>query len=306
MHFHLRGQVSPPQVILMLPLLPNRLLAPSILMSCAMATGIFAQEPASGSSPPASPAVQATANPTAPASSIELISVPPGTRLPLMLRNGINTRTAKVGDSVYFETAYPIAQNNRIVIPMGSFVRGRILESKRPGLIKGRGEFRMLLEQMTFPNGYTVSLAASPASADRDGKEGVDLEGTIKGPSGSGRDKMIVLGTTTGGAYIGTLAGAVASGAPVRGALIGGGVGAATGLMAILLTRGPEAELPRGTMLDVVFDHALVLDPEHLPANDPGKLSQPLGPITSQQETHRRGHPASRLLPGLPFSFLRF
>jgi type IV secretion system protein VirB10 len=223
-----------------------------------------------------------------------------------MLRNGINTRTAKIGDSVYFETAYPIAQNNRIVIPMGSFVRGRILESERPGLIKGRGEFRMVLEQMTFPNGYTVSLAATPASADRDGREGVDAEGKIIGPSGSGRDKMLLLATTAGGAYIGTLAGTAANGAPVKGALIGGGAGAAAGLIAILLTRGPEAELPRGTMMDVVFDHALVLDADHLPASDQGRLSQPLVPAVSQQETHRRENPARRTLPGLPFPFLRF
>jgi type IV secretion system protein VirB10 len=223
-----------------------------------------------------------------------------------MLRNGINTRTAKAGDSVYFETAYPIAQNNRIVIPMGSFVRGKILESKRPGLIKGRGEFRMVLEQMTFPNGYTVSLGATPASADRDGREGVDAEGKIIGPSGSGHDKMLLLATTAGGAYIGTLAGTAANGAPVKGALIGGGAGAAAGLVVILLTRGPEAELPRGTMMDVVFDHALVLDADHLPASDPGRLSQPLVPAVSPQETHRRESPARRTLPGLPFPFLRF
>jgi hypothetical protein len=286
--------------------LPIRLFIFTLLVSSAVATSLLAQEPPAGSSSGAAPVTQPTANSPAPAPNSEQIAVPAGTRLPLLLRNGINTRTAKAGDSVYFETAYPIAQNNRIVIPMGSFVRGRILESKRPGLIKGRGEFRMVLEQMTFPNGYTVSLAATPASADRDGREGVDAEGKIMGPSGSGRDKMLVLATTGGGAYIGTLAGAVASGAPVRGPLIGGGAGAAAGLIAILLTRGPEAELPRGTMLDVVFDHALVLDADHLPANDPGRLSQPLEPVVSQQETRRRERHPSRTLPGLPFPFLRF
>jgi hypothetical protein len=223
-----------------------------------------------------------------------------------MLRNGINTRTAKAGDSVYFETAYPIAQNNRIVIPMGSFVRGRILEAKRPGLVKGRGEFRMLLEQMTFPNGYTVSLAATPASADRDGQEGVDTEGKIVGASGSGSDKMLLLATTTGGGFIGTLAGVAASAAPARGALIGGGVGAAAGLIAILLTRGPEAELPLGTMMEIVFDHTLVLAVDHLPANDPGKLSQPLVPANSQQQSSGRDRSARRSLPGFPFPFLPF
>ena len=239
---------------------PVPLVVFAILLSPAAQPSLFAQGTPAASPAEAAPLNQANAKPTSPAFDNDLIAVPTGTRLPLMLRNGINTRTAKAGDSVYFETAYPIAQNNRIVIPMGSFVRGKILESKRPGLIKGRGEFRMVLEQMTFPNGYTVSLAATPSSADRDGREGVDAEGKIVGPSGSGRDKVLVLATTAGGAYIGTLAGVVANGAPVKGALIGGGAGVAAGLIAILLTCGPEAELPRGTMLDVVFDHPLVLD----------------------------------------------
>jgi len=285
---------------------PVPLVVFAILLSPAAQASLFAQGPPAASPAEAAPLNQANAKPTPPAFNKDLIAVPTGTRLPLMLRNGINTRTAKAGDSVYFETAYPIAQNNRIVIPMGSFVRGKILESKRPGLIKGRGEFRMVLEQMTFPNGYTVSLAATPSSADRDGREGVDAEGKIVGPSGSGRDKVLVLATTAGGAYIGTLAGAAASGAPVKGALIGGGAGVAAGLIAILLTRGPEAELPRGTMLDVVFDHPLVLDSDHLPANEPGKLSQPLAPAAIQQQTDRRERPASRTLPGFPFPFLRF
>jgi len=281
--------------------LSTRLSTFTLLVSSVAPPNLLAQELSASPWSGAAPATQAT-----PARNSDQIAVPTGTRVPLLLRNGLNTRTAKAGDSVYFETAYPVAQNSRTVIPMGAFVRGRILDFKRPGLIKGRGEFRIVLEQMTFPNGYTVSLAATPASADRGGREGVDAEGKIIGPSGSGRDKMLVLATTAGGAYIGTLAGTVASGAPVKGALMGGGVGAAAGLIAILLTRGPEAELPRGTMLDVVFDHELILDVDHLPANDPGRLSQPLWQVNSQQETHARERPRSRTPLGLPLPFLHF
>jgi type IV secretion system protein VirB10 len=93
-----------------------------------------------------------------------------------MLRNGINTHTAKARDSVYFEPAYPIAVNNKIAIPLGTFVRGQILEAKRPGRIKGRGEFRIALEQVIYPNGYTIDLRATPSSVDRDGQEGADLQ----------------------------------------------------------------------------------------------------------------------------------
>jgi len=216
--------------------------------------------------PAPSPAAATTAAPTDPG---EQIVVPAGTHLPLLLRNGVNTRTAKAGDVVYFETMYPISVANRVVIPMGSFVRGQVVSAKRPGRIAGRGEFRVALEQMTFLNGYTIELRATPSSVDRDGREAVDSEGKIKGPSSVGRDVGLVAVGTGGGAYIGALAGAI-NGTPGRGALIGGGIGGIGTLLAILATRGPEAELSRGTTMDVVFDRPLILNSSYLPANTAG------------------------------------
>ena len=202
-----------------------------------------------------------------------------GTRLPLSLQNGINTRTAKAGDSVYFQTIYPIAQNNRIVIPMGAYARGEVTSVTRPGRLKGRAELRMAITSITFPNGYIVSLVAAPGSLDSDGKERVDSEGKIKGRSAVGKDAAIVGLSTLGGFTIGTQAGAVTaiSSGSTRsfgtGAAVGSGGGLLAGLAIVALTRGPEAELRRGTMLDVVFERPLVLEAEHLPANDAGRVS---------------------------------
>src|SRR5262249_28070199 len=173
--------------------------------------------------------------------------------LPLVLRNGVNTATAKPGDAVYFETMYPISLGNRVVIPMGTFVRGTILTAKRPGRLAGRGEFRIALEQMTFLNGYTIELRATPSSVDRNGREGVDAEGKIRGAGSDGKDVLTAIALTAGGAYVGTLAGAALNGAAGKGALIGAGAGGIGALIAILTSRGPEAELPRGTLMDVAF-----------------------------------------------------
>jgi len=68
-------------------------------------------------------------------------------------------------------------------------------------------------------------------------------------------DAGTVISTTATGAGIG----AIASPTP-KGAGIGAGIGAAAGLAAILLTRGPEAELPRGSTMDVVLERARTLD----------------------------------------------
>ena len=85
------------------------------------------------------------AAPARPASS-EKIRIPAGTRVAVVLENGISTRGAKAGDSVYFHTSFPITQNNHVIVPVGSYLRGELIESKRPGRVKGRGEFRMRLD----------------------------------------------------------------------------------------------------------------------------------------------------------------
>jgi type IV secretion system protein VirB10 len=280
----------------------------TLLLSPALTARLSAQEPSSDLQPalPVPPPIAAI--PSAPAPPNNQLIVPVGTRLPLLLRNPINTRTAKPGDSVYFETAYPIAVNNRMAIPMGSFMRGEILEAKRPGRIKGRGEIRLALQQLTFPNGYTLALLASPSSVDPNTGAGVDSAGKIGGPSSSLRDTTAVLLTTAGGAYIGALAGGISNDAPGRGALIGGGAGGLGALIAVLATRGPEAELPRGTMLDVNFDRPLILDLAYLPASaGPGIDPQPryLAPPVDAREGHREPHRRHAALPGLlPFLFL--
>jgi hypothetical protein len=61
--------------------------------------------------------------------------------------------------------------------------------------------------------------------------------------------------------------------------------------MVVLLTRGPEAELPRGTTMDVVFDRPLVLDAASLPANagagvDPQPRTVPM-PVDSRRERRK-------------------
>ena len=50
-------------------------------------------------------------------------------------------------------------------------------------------------------------------------------------------------------------------------------MGAAVGLLAVLLTRGPEIELPRGTTLDAVLDRPLYLDSSKVNFTEPGRAS---------------------------------
>ena len=251
----------------------------ALLIPCTASRVVLAQQPpgpqtsAPDPIPPASHRVSDAQR----GGSTERIRVPAGTRVAVVLENGISTRSAKAGDSVYFRTSFPITQNNRVVVPVGSYVRGELLESKRPGRIKGRGEFRMRLNTLIFPNGYTVDLNAAPRSADSGGKETMDSEGKVTGPGGKGKDVGTVATTTVTGAGIGAIAGGG------KGAGIGAGIGGLAGLGAVLLTRGPEAELPRGSTLDVVLEHELALDGGQIQYTNVGQ-SSPITPPPARQE----------------------
>jgi type IV secretion system protein VirB10 len=195
----------------------------------------------------------------------------------LILHNAVTTRNAKPGDAIYLETTFPVTQSSHIVIPVGSYVRGEILNAKRPGKIKGRGEVRIRMVSLIFPNGYTVNFNAVPNNAGTGGNESVDEEGKIKGDSDKAHDVGTVVTTTVAGAGIGALAGHSA-----KGAGIGSGIGAAVGLATVLLTRGPELELPRGTTVDVVLDHPLYLEADKVQFSDVGHATPLSGPANRE------------------------
>ena len=248
----------------------------SVLLFAVSLAFAQAQQPPQRNPPaptaqPAQPAQAAEQLPEAPRPA--RIVVPAGTRLPLILHNAITTRNTKPGDPVYLETLFPIVQDNQILIPAGSYVQGEVLQAKRPGRVKGRAELMIRLNTLILPNGYTVSFNAVPTNAGTGGNESVEQEGKVKGDTDRTSDVGTVVRTTGVGAGIGAIA--ARSG---KGAGIGAGAGAAVGLATVLLTRGPEAELPRGTTFDVVLDRPLYLDADKAHFTDPGHPSTLPGP----------------------------
>lgn len=181
--------------------------------------------------------------------------VPAGTRIPLTLKQGISTHSARVGDPVYAQTAFPIVENNRIVIPEGTFVQGTIRSIVRPGKVKGRAQLQMTFTSMIFPNGYTVVLPGAvegvPGS-DNSAMKGD--EGTIEQSGSKGKDAQTIATSTIPGAAIGALA----DGA--KGAGIGAGVGGVVGLATVLLTRGPDVQLGSGSSIEMTVERTIEVD----------------------------------------------
>jgi len=233
------------------------------------------------SAPASSPAKPADAAPPA-NKAIAKIQVPSGTHIPLVLHNSISTRSARPGDPVYFETLFPIMIDGKVVIPAGSYVSGEVTESKRPGRVKGRGELMIKLTTLILPNAYMVNLNAVPGNAGTGGNETTDSEGKIIGDSEKGHDIGTIAKTTAAGAGIGGVA--TQSG---RGVGIGAAAGAAAGLAAVLLTRGPDAEMPRGSTVEAVIDRSIYLDADRVQFTGPGQASALAGPPNREPVRNR-------------------
>jgi hypothetical protein len=180
-----------------------------------------------------------------------------GTRIPLSMINSVSTKTSVDGDRIYLESVFPILVNNHVVIPPGSYVAGTITEVKRPGRVKGKGELYVRFDSLTLPNGVTRDFRARMGSLDGRAPETLDKsEGKIKGEGDKGGDIKTVGEGAGIGATVGGLAGAAAGHAGM-GAGIGAAAGATAGLIGVLLTRGPDAILAKGTTMEMVLDRPL-------------------------------------------------
>ncbi len=263
----------------------------SVLVAHAQDSGPAQSAPPSNQTPAARPSEQtpaatpagqtaASSGTTATASTSAKkaqVVVPTGSHIPLVLHNAISTRSARPGDPIYLETLFPVMVDDRVAIPAGSYVSGEVTQSKRAGRVKGRAEIAVKLTELILPNGYMVNLNAAPSNAGTGGNETVDREGKVIGDSAKGQDAGTVIRTTEAGTGIGAGVGA-AAGNVGKGAGIGAGVGLLTGLGAVLLTRGPDAELPRGSTLEAVIDRPIYLDADRVQFTGPGQASALPGP----------------------------
>lgn len=226
----------------------------TILLGAAV-LALRGQTPAVEAAQPVAATVPAV-NGEAPAANGEYV-VTLGTKIPLSMINSVSTKHSGEGDRVYLETVFPIMANGRIVIPPGSYVTGTLTQVKRPGRVKGRGELFLRFDSLTLPNGVTRDFRARMGSTDAQSPGDFDRsEGKIKSEGNKAGDARNIGEATAAGASIGVIAGG-ASGHYGMGAGIGAAAGATAGLMGVLLSRGPDAVLAKGSTIEMVLDRNL-------------------------------------------------
>ncbi|HEX7285899.1 MAG TPA: hypothetical protein VF532_06935 [Candidatus Angelobacter sp.] len=207
--------------------------------------------------PEANPQAQAATNAPAPTAtgSLKQLTVPAGTEVLLQLKNGIDTKNARVGDGVYCQTTFPVVIDNVIAIPSGTYVKGEIVQLQRAGKIKGRAEVLFRFTSMIYPSGYTVDMPGTIHHDSGSANTTVDDEGKIKADSQKGKDAT----TVAKGVGVGAAGGGILTGTHA-GVLRGAGIGALAGLATVLLTRGQDVRIEPGTAIKMLLDRPLTVD----------------------------------------------
>lgn len=204
------------------------------------------------------PTATAVANPNQ-------LLIPSGTKVPIVLKHAISTKATREGDAVYAETTFPVVLNERVVIPVGTYVQGRITHIQRAGRLKGRAEVLMHFTTLIYPSGYTVVLPGALQNAPGLDKATVrDEEGTVREDSQKGEKAGKAAERGIQGAEGGALAGALASGTR-GGAGIGAGLGGAAGVAIAMMSRGSDVKMDVGTSIEMVIQRDVTVDANRIP-----------------------------------------
>jgi type IV secretion system protein VirB10 len=221
-------------------------------------------------------------------------TVDPGTKVPLSLINSVSTKHSVEGDRVYLETVFPVLVNGRIVVPVGSYVAGTVTEVKKPGRVKGRGELYVRFDSLTLPNGVTRDFHGRIGGMDGNAKDELDrAEGKVRSEGNKSGDARSVGEAAAAGASIGVIAGG-AAGHYGMGAGIGAAAGATAGMVGVLMSRGPDAVLTKGSTLEMVMDRPISFTENEL---NFGNYQAPRGSIAASPDAngdHKGGLPLPR------------
>lgn len=160
--------------------------------------------------------------------------IPAGTEMDVRLTETLSSETATVEQRFTAVTEADIYQDDRLLIPAGSRVRGVVSSVDRASRTDRRGELTLAFDQITV-NGRNY-----------------EMRGTITEVFKAERDKEVA--KIGGGAGVGAIIGGIIGG--VKGAILGAVIGAGGTVAA---TEGTDVKLESGTILRLKLDEPLLI-----------------------------------------------
>ncbi|MCL5005355.1 MAG: hypothetical protein M1404_02380, partial [Acidobacteria bacterium] len=211
------------------------------------------------------------------------IILPAGSSLHVRLQTTLTSKTNKTGDKFTGYVEQPVTSDGKTIVPTGSLVDGHVVFVKKSKRIKGVGEMRIVLDDITTENGdeFLLNGSLDEAQGSPCARTAHDSEGTIKGCGKSA--KSALKGAAIAGA-MGAGAGATvgmgheidcqyfgACGGPSFGADVGYGaaIGAGAALIYNVFKHEKALVLLQGTHLTFIVDRSVAARPMPASASIP-------------------------------------
>src|SRR5882757_4960782 len=110
-----------------------------------------------------------------PIATFARVIVPERTLFKLRMETGLTSETARIGDHFTASLIDPIVIDNRVVIPAGSKVTGRVTSVTRAKRLSKSGTIGIDFDSVTLADGHTLAVQGELASINsRDQKQEVD------------------------------------------------------------------------------------------------------------------------------------
>ena len=215
-----------------------RLLTIGFFSALLAASACNRAEPTASAATPAAAAAgtggAAEARPAAAAAdATREITIPAGTRLPIVLDTAVGSDISRIEQPVTAHITRPLTIDGATVIPARSRVSGVVTDARRSGKVKGRAHVSMRFDTLTLPDGERYRIATSGIGRTA--------------PATKKKDALEIGGGAAGGALVGAIVGGK------NGAAIGSAAGGGAGTAVVLSTRGKEVRMGRGAALTVRF-----------------------------------------------------
>jgi hypothetical protein len=181
-----------------------------------------------GCSKDAAPAGEAAAPAQEQAPVKEVKAAPAGASVTVRTANSLSTANLKPGDTFSATLKEPVRNGDRVIVPQGAAVTGRIVESDPGGRVKGRAEIAVQLTEIEV-EGKNLRISTNTIRREARATKGKDAA------------KIGI------GGGIGAAIGAIAGGG--KGAAIGAAAGGAAGTGLVLGTHGDPAVIASESVL---------------------------------------------------------
>jgi hypothetical protein len=163
------------------------------------------------------------------------VTVPVGAPIRIRINRGLDSQNVQVGTPFDGTVMNDVVSNGAVAIPRGATVQGTVVDVKKAGVLKGRGELSLQLTGLTL-GGQVYPLQSAVWDAN-------------------GRDKTAsTVNRAVGLGAIGALFGAVAGGG--AGAAIGAGIGAGAGVASSAASPNGRVVVPPETVLPFTLAQA--------------------------------------------------